>query len=166
MRGKMTLQLVGSLLLLLAINRGAIAQDDSSRPNYALYCERATRELVIDRVAPKVPQEVLRDGAQGLIVVAVVFDEEGRLLKAAVLEAPHPLLKQAVIEALKEWRIAKRTTSLGPIKPAGWLTFDFRIIDGEGQFDYAAPDQLGDKEDRKYRHPFVKANREWFYRYD
>jgi outer membrane biosynthesis protein TonB len=78
-----------------------------------LYPEGLIRKIVIKHVMPEFPKGTPINSAQGLVVVAVVFDEEGKLSQAEVLEAPHPLIKQAVLDALKLWETEPRGSFFG-----------------------------------------------------
>lgn len=101
-----------------------------------LYPEGAIRQIVIKRVMPEFPKETPINSAQGLVIVAVVFDEEGKLSQAEVLEAPHPLIKQAVLDALKLWETERRGSFYGLHQLAGWLSFDCTIKDGKWGIEY------------------------------
>jgi TonB family protein len=131
----------------------------SSAEHIALYPEKHLREVVIKSVMPEYPDEALRNGAQGTVVVAVVFDAEGQLSKAEVLEAPHPAIKKATLDALKFWRTGRYGDESGPQPMAGWLSFSFAIEKGHGRVAYAKrTDEDNQLPDKRYIHPFAPTS--------
>lgn len=123
-----------------------------------LYNEAMIRERVIKRVMPEFPRETPVDSSLGIVVVAVVFDEEGKLSQAEVLDAPHPLIKQAVLDALKLWETGRFTTSNGPLQLVGWLSFACIIKDGKRVIEYTHRTNEDNKPDKRYTHPFSRAH--------
>ena len=130
----------------------------SSAHHIALYPEKHQREVVIKRVMPEYPDEALRNGAQGIVVIAVVFDAEGQLSKAEVLEAPHPSIKKATLDALRFWRTGRYGDESGPQPMAGWLSFSFEIENGQGRVDYAKRTDEDHLPDKRYIHPFAPTS--------
>jgi len=94
-----------------------------------------------------------------MVIVAVVFDEEGKLSQAAVLEAPHPLIKQAVLDALRLWETGRFGGPDGPHQLCGWLSFDSTIKDGKGSIEYTQRTNEDNKPDRRYQHPYARTGR-------
>jgi len=132
-----------------------------------LYPEGAIRKIVIKRVMPEFPKGTPINNAQGLVIVAVVFDEEGKLSQAEVLEAPHPLIKQAVLDALKLWETEPRGVFEGLHQLAGWLSFDCMIKDGKWGIEYTQRTDEDNHLDNRFIHPFSRANRRtpFYYQY-
>jgi hypothetical protein len=132
-----------------------------------LYPEGAIRQMVIKRVMPEFPKETPINSAQGLVIVAVVFDEEGKLSQAEVLEAPHPLIKQAVLDALNLWETEQRSSFDGLHQICGWLSFDCTIKDGKWGIEYTQRTNEDNHLDKRYRHPFSRADRRtpFYYQY-
>ena len=130
----------------------------SSAQHIALYPEKHQREVVIKRVMPEYPDEALRNGAQGIVVIAVVFDAEGQLSKAEVLEAPHPAIKRATLDALRFWRTGRYGDESGPYRMAGWLSFSFVIENGHGRVDYTKRTDEDHLPDKRYIHPFAPTS--------
>jgi hypothetical protein len=123
-----------------------------------LYDEAMIRERVIKLVMPEFPRETPVDSSLGIVVVAVVFDEEGKLSQAEVLDAPHPLIKQAVLDALKLWETGRFSTSNGPLQLLGWLSFACIMKDGKRVIEYTHRTNEDNKPDKRYIHPFSRAN--------
>ncbi|MEK6304298.1 MAG: energy transducer TonB [Acidobacteriota bacterium] len=148
-------------LLLVASQASAL----SAVATDALYCEAMLRERIVKRTILPYPRQALDNGAQGRVIVAVVFDQYGDLSKVEVLEAPHPSTKQAVIDTLKDWKAARMGTSSGPINLVGWLSFDFSIQGGVGHVEYAERSNDDDKPDKRYIHPFIRSKPPFYYQY-
>jgi TonB family protein len=93
------------------------------------------RHDAITTVMPIYPDEAQAAGAQGLVNVAVVFDEKGDFARMQVLESPHAAITQAVSDALKQWKIKIGYDSpyqefARPIRPFAEVRFHFVIRDG------------------------------------
>lgn len=123
-----------------------------------LYPEGAIRRIVLKRVMPEFPKETPINSAQGVVIVAVVFDEEGKLSQAEVLEAPHALIKQAVLDALTLWETGRFGSFRGLHQLAGWLSFDCTINDGKWGIEYTQRTSEDHKPDKRYKHPFARTN--------
>lgn len=53
---------------------------------------------------PKYPQELRREGINGVVAVVVVIDETGAVAEASVSKASHPAFEQPSLEAVKAWK--------------------------------------------------------------
>ena len=150
------------LALLLLISHEAAS---SAAARNGKHSEAALRRTIVRTATPPYPREALESGAQGRVIAAVVFDEDGNLSKIEVLEAPHPSIRQSVIDTLKDWKAARFSTSNGRIKLVGWLSFDFTIQDGVGHVEYAQRGNDDDKPDKRYLHPFTHTKNPFYYQY-
>ena len=130
-----------------------------------IYCEAMLRQAIVRKTPFHYPREAMQSGAQGRVIVAVVFDEFGDLSKIEVLEAPHPSIRQAVIDTLKDWKASRHSTTSGPSNLVGWLSFDFTIQDGAGHVEYAEHSNDDDKPDKRYKHPFIRSKHSFYYQY-
>jgi TonB family protein len=139
----------------------------SKAQSQGIYAEALLRQRIIYSQQPEFPREALEAGAQGTVIVAVVFDEEGNLSKAEVMESPHPAIKQAVLDALKQWKSGRYGGNGGPWKLTGWLSFSCVIEDGRGQIVYTQRTDADNKPDKRYRHPFAQTHERFpfYYRY-
>lgn len=139
----------------------------SGTPRQGLYNEAMIRERVIKLVMPEFPKETPVDSSVGIVVVAVVFDEAGKLSQAEVMEAPHPLVKQAVLDALQLWETGRFGGPDGPHQLCGWLSFDSMVKDGEGRIEYTQRSSEDNKRDKRFKHPFSRTNPRtpFFYQY-
>ncbi|HLG17703.1 MAG TPA: energy transducer TonB [Blastocatellia bacterium] len=104
---------------------------------------------------PDYPNEALKAEARGVVIAAVVFDENGDLSTVDVLEAPHPSIKQAITEALLQWKTGRYGTDSGPKRLVGWLSFECEIKDGVGHIGYTRRTDDDNQPDKRYRHPHV-----------
>ena len=76
----------------------------------------------------------MRLGAQGQVVAAVRFNENGELAMIRILRSPHPLLTQSVIDATQQWRRRRLfTVNREQIRDQGELRFNFVIEGGVGR---------------------------------
>jgi hypothetical protein len=99
--------------------------------------EITVRANTINAPLPAYAEEAIRDGAQGLVDVAVLFDENGNFQQLKRLESPHPALLKAVNDALKQWTVRVGYDSPSPatrlpVRMFGELRFHFVIRDGVG----------------------------------
>jgi hypothetical protein len=142
-----------------AATQSAVATD-------AIFCEAMLRQSIIRKTIPPYPREAIKSGAQGRVIAAVVFDEDGNLSKVEVLEAPHTSIRQSVIDTLKDWKASRHSTSNGPINLVGWLSFDFSIQGDVGHVEYAERSNDDNKPDKRYIHPFIHSKPPFYYQYE
>lgn len=150
------------LALLLLISHEAAS---SAAARNGKYSEAALRRTIVRTTTPPYPREALESGAQGRVIAAVVFDEDGNLSKIEVLVAPDRSIRQSVIDTLKDWKAARLSTANGRIKLVGWLSFDFTIQGGVGYVEYAEHNNDDDKPDKRYIHPFTHTKNPFYYQY-
>jgi hypothetical protein len=96
--------------------------------------EPGIRNDAINAPMPVYPDEAVRAGAQGLVDIAVRFDE-GKFTAIKVLDSPHPAITTAVKDAVKQWTIKPTYDSpyreiRRPIRRYGELRFHFVIREG------------------------------------
>ena len=85
----------------------AYTQSEDEIPNNELRLfssERGFRLEALRKVMPEFPDEALRAGAQGLVVLSLYQDGEGNAAKIKVVESPHRALTEAAIKAAKQWK--------------------------------------------------------------
>jgi TonB family protein len=58
---------------------------------------------IIKKVPPKYPEEALKAGVSGKVVIEATTDKEGNVKEAIVTDG-FPLLNQAAIDAIKQWK--------------------------------------------------------------
>lgn len=100
-----------------------------------LLTEAELRHDALTTAMPEFPEEAATAGVQGVVHVAVLYDENGEYMRMKVLESPHPALSKAVANALKQWKIKigydspYRETRL-PVRDFAEVRFHFVIRDG------------------------------------
>jgi TonB family protein len=97
--------------------------------------EVTLRHQAITTPMPEYPEEAIAKNAQGLVDVAVLFDEEGKFKGMKVLESPNPMLSKAVEKALKDWTVrvgynSPYAETRLPLRTFGELRFRFVIAAG------------------------------------
>jgi TonB family protein len=60
------------------------------------------RPKLVKKVNPEYPEDALKQGIQGKVVIEATTDKEGKVVEAKVMDG-HPLLNQAALKALKQW---------------------------------------------------------------
>ena len=61
---------------------------------------------VLTRVNPTYPDSDRRTGTDGLVLLEVVIDEQGKVANVKVLDAPSPALGAAASAAVRQWTFA------------------------------------------------------------
>ena len=78
----------------------------------------------ISKPSPSYPPLAKAAGAEGVVSVQILVDEEGRVISASALSG-HPLLKQAAVVAARQARFAPTMLEGQPVKVSGVLTYNF-----------------------------------------
>lgn len=79
---------------------------------------------VISKPLPEYPFAAKQQRAMGLVVVRIVVDESGKVIKAEAA-CGHPLLKRAAEDAARAARFTPTTLSGKPVKVSGVITYMF-----------------------------------------
>jgi TonB family protein len=58
---------------------------------------------LINKVNPEYPEDALKQGIQGKVVIEATTDKQGIVVEAKVIDG-HPLLNKAALKALKQWK--------------------------------------------------------------
>lgn len=61
------------------------------------------RPKLIKKVNPEYPEDALKEGIQGKVVIEATTDKQGIVVEAKVIDG-HPLLNKAALKALKQWQ--------------------------------------------------------------
>lgn len=147
-RGRILKSLAGCLLLLLGVALpwyGTRAQREDEIPNNELRVftsEKGFRINATQKVMPEFPEEALRAGVQGVVVLSLYHDAAGDAAKIKVAQSPHSALTRAAIEAVEQWKW-RQFRSGGIDRPVlSKLSFKFIIEKGVGRVE-DAPDGGG-----------------------
>lgn len=104
--------------------------------------EPVVRAHTINAPMPVYPEEGSARGIQGLVDLAVGFDETGKLGRIKVLASPAPSITKAVEEAVKQWTVKVYFNSEGlPVRTIGELRFHFVIRDGVASVENPSRDE-------------------------
>jgi TonB-like protein len=108
--------------------------------NESYVSEVTLRHQAINAPMPVYPAQAIAVNAQGLVDVAVRFDEEGKFMGMKVLESPHPALSKAVETALKDWTVrvlydSPYPETRRPGRTFSELRFRFVIVDGDARVE-------------------------------
>ncbi len=95
--------------------------------------EDGLRKRVTESVVPEFPEEALAAKAQGVVITAVHFDEDGNHSRTRVLKSPHPEISLAVTKALTRWKVKPYLVdSVLKARIQSELRFHYVIEDGVG----------------------------------
>lgn len=61
---------------------------------------------LIKKVEPVYPENCVKEGIEGVVILEATTDEEGNIAKVEILRPVHPDLDRAAIEAVKQWKYA------------------------------------------------------------
>ena len=78
----------------------------------------------VSKPAPEYPAEAKAAGAQGIVTVQILVDEEGNVVSATAV-AGHPLLQDAAVRAARAARFSPTRLSGQPVRVSGVVTYNF-----------------------------------------
>lgn len=58
----------------------------------------------VKAVAPTYPAEMKREGASGIVTVAIVIDESGNVVESAVAKSTRTEFESAALKAVEQWK--------------------------------------------------------------
>jgi TonB family protein len=96
------------------------------------------RHEAVTRVQPVYPPIARAAGAQGLVSVQVVIDEQGNVTSARAVSG-HPLLQQAAVDAARQWVFKPTIVNGKPAKVNGAISFSFTLSDKDEAAQPPAP---------------------------
>jgi TonB family protein len=88
---------------------------------------RRPQVIESSRVLPVYPEEAQRAGLEGLVVLKVEIDEQGRVGHVEVLRSLGHGFDEAAVAAVRQWRFRPATRDGKPIKVLHVIPFDFRL---------------------------------------
>jgi TonB family protein len=108
--------------------------------------EAELRHEALTTTMPEYPEEAASAGIQGLVHVAVLYDENGEYLAMKVLHSPHPALSRAVATALKQWKLpigydSPYPETRLPFRNFAEARFHFVIREGVPTVEPATPEE-------------------------
>jgi Gram-negative bacterial TonB protein C-terminal len=106
-----------AILVTLALALCALTLSGQQRelPKFvdAYVYEPVIRGEAINAPMPVYPEEAISAGAQGLVDLAVLFDEKGKTKIIKILESPHPAITKAVKDGVNQWTQRTSVDSVG-----------------------------------------------------
>jgi TonB family protein len=78
----------------------------------------------VSKPQPEYPEIAKAAGAQGVVTVQILFDEEGRVTEAKAISG-HPLLQQAAVSAARRARFSPTRLNGQPVMVSGVVTYNF-----------------------------------------
>jgi TonB family protein len=92
------------------------------------------KQKATKKVQPLYPNESLKNGISGKVIVDILVDEYGKVPEAKVNQAPDELTGQAVVDAAKQWEFKAPPKIQGrQICYSSTLSFRFEIRNGKGK---------------------------------
>jgi len=92
------------------------------------------KQKATKKVQPLYPNESLKNGISGKVIVDILVDEYGKVPEAKVSQAPDELTGQAVVDAAKQWEFKAPPKIQGrQICYSSTLSFRFEIRNGKGK---------------------------------
>jgi TonB family protein len=92
------------------------------------------KQKATKKVQPLYPNESLKNGISGKVIVDILVDEYGKVPEAKVNQAPDDLTGQAVVDAAKQWEFKAPPKIQGrQICYSSTLSFRFEIRNGKGK---------------------------------
>ena len=62
------------------------------------------RPKLVKKVNPQYPEEAVKAGVQGKVVIEAVTDHQGRVTEAKIIDGVDPILNDAALKAIKQWQ--------------------------------------------------------------
>ena len=88
--------------------------------------EELSAALLLDRVQPSYPQQALRAGLQGPVVLQAWIARDGTIRELKLIRGSL-LLGQAAYEAVKRWRYKPYLRNGHAVEAQTYVTVDFRL---------------------------------------
>ena len=105
-----------------------------------LESEYRIRRRAIEPVLPEYPDEAKAVGAQGLVIVAVHYETDGKYDGMKVAMSPHPSITDAVDASLRQWRVMPVNRD-GEYRLQGELRFRYVIEGGDYRVELLTDDE-------------------------
>src|SRR5256885_6223127 len=88
--------------------------------------EELSAALLLDRVEPSYPQQALRAGLQGPVVLQAWIARDGTIRELKLMRGSF-VLGQAAYEAVKQWRYKPYVRNGHAVEAQTYVTVDFRL---------------------------------------
>jgi len=117
------------LCVLLVLTAVAWAQAGGAKgPETKLQKKDVAEPVVIEKVAPKYPEEAKKDKVQGVVTLDAVVEKDGTVSEITSTKEADARLVKAAIDAVKQWKFKPATTKDGKaVKVKTTLTVNFKL---------------------------------------
>jgi TonB family protein len=123
-------------------NAGTSGGAQSSRPRRIRVSSGVLGAFLEKSAKPLYPEQAVRAGIKGDVILQVEVDETGRVVRSLAIEGD-PLLVAASVEALKDFRFRPYLLNGEPVSVEGQMGFRF-VLKGEGDKAQGAADYTSD----------------------
>jgi TonB family protein len=84
------------------------------------------QKMLIHQVNPVYPREARKNHSQGDVILQVIIDDQGNVLKLKPLQG-EPVLADAAIDAVKQWKFRPYLLNGEPMKVEAQITIGFHM---------------------------------------
>ena len=118
-----------TLLAMLAMCAAVWAQTGGAKgAEPKLQKKDVTEPVVIEKVAPKYPEEARKEKIQGVVTLEAFIEKDGTVGEVTSVTEGDPRLVKAAIEAVKQWKFKPAVTKSGQaVKVKTTLTINFKL---------------------------------------
>lgn len=88
--------------------------------------EEISENLLLEKVQPKYPEQAVRSGLQGSVVLEALIGKDGRIQKLKLLQGSF-LLGESAFEAVKQWRYRPYSLNGRTVQAQTLVTVDFSL---------------------------------------
>lgn len=96
--------------------KGAVRAKDQIKP-----------PKLIKKVNPVYPEEAREEGIQGVVILEILTDKEGKVASIKILKSDSSLLNQAAVDAVKQWKYEPLILEGKPTPVIFTITVAFRL---------------------------------------
>jgi protein TonB len=88
--------------------------------------ESAAQQLLVAKVLPSYPQQALRAGIQGIVVLQAWIARDGSIRDLKLINGPL-LLGQSAVQAVRQWRYKPYLRNGVAVEAQTYVTVDFKL---------------------------------------
>ncbi len=87
-----------------------------------------TQPEIIEKVAPKYPEDAKKNKIQGIVILELTIEADGRVSDIRALQDPDSRLTAAAVEAVRQWRFSPAKGKDGnPVRVLSSVTINFEL---------------------------------------
>lgn len=83
--------------------------------------------MLIKKVEPVYPENCVKEGIEGVVILEATTDEFGNVVKVEILRNVHPDLDKSAVEAVKQWKYAPFIFEFEPRPVVFTVTVSFKL---------------------------------------